>query len=352
MTGTIPIQHTTHSKRHEVDFTSLEFGKVPTDHMFLSLYKAGEWRDAGVVPFRNLSLSPFALGLHYGQAVFEGLKAFRMVDNRICVFRAGANWERLQKTLERMSMPGIPKDLFMAGLAALVETERDWVPEGEGQSLYLRPLVFASEARLGVKIAEEYHFLILASPVGAFYPKPLRVRVETKYVRAAKGGVGFAKCAGNYGAAYFPTQLAKEAGYDQVLWTDSHDHAWLEESGTMNIMAIIGDELVTPPLSSSILAGITRECLLKLAPEFGLKPVERPIGVQELEERLIHGHIGALFGAGTAAIVAPIELVHVNGIDYPVPVNPDSPMYKLKARLENIRRGASPDIHGWNELII
>lgn len=352
MTGTIPIQRTTHSKRHEVDFTSLEFGKVPTDHMFLSLYKGGQWRNASVLPFGNLSLSPFALGLHYGQAVFEGMKAFRMVDGHICVFRAVANWERLQKTLERMSMPGIPKDLFMDGLAALVDTERDWIPDGEGQSLYLRPLVFASEARIGVKISEEYHFLILASPVGAFYPKPLRVRVETKYVRAAQGGVGFAKCAGNYGAAYFPTQLAKEAGYDQVLWTDSRDHAWLEESGTMNIMAIMGDELVTPPLSSSILAGITRDCLLTLAPEFGLKPVERPIGVQELEERMQQGRLDALFGAGTAAIVAPIETVHVNGTDYPVPVNPDSPMFKLKARLESIRRGASADIHGWNELII
>lgn len=348
----IPIHKVAQSRLDQVDFDHLEFGKVATDHLFQAKYYDNAWQDASVKPFEPITLSPFALVFHYGQAVFEGMKAFYRADGKIGIFRPTRNWQRLNRSLERMAMPTIERELFMEGLRTLIETDSAWVPNKPGQALYLRPVVFATEGRLGVKISEEYLFQIQASPVAAFYNKNLRLKVETEFVRAAKGGVGYAKCAGNYGAAFYPAKLAKEQGFDQVIWTDAKEHQFVEESGTMNIMFIIDDKLVTPPTSTSILAGITRESLLKLAPEFGLTAEERPVSLDELEERLSNGTIREVFGAGTAATVAPIESIHLRGKDYQIPIADGDIKFQMKQYLEDLRKGVIEDKFGWNEMII
>ena len=247
----INVKQAKHSRIQEVDFDQLEFGKHISDHMLICDYDEGEWRQPLIVPFANLSLNPATLALHYGQTVFEGMKAFRMHDGRINIFRMEKHYDRFVRSLERMCMAIPPEDIFVGGLLKLVETDRAWVPEKPGASLYLRPFIYASEAKFGVKISDQYRFIIFTGPVPELYAAPIKVKVETKYTRASRGGTGFAKCGGNYGGAYFPTKLARQQGYDQVLWTDGKENKFIEESGMMNAMFVISDVLVTPPLSDS-----------------------------------------------------------------------------------------------------
>ena len=347
---TIDIQKAPTSRAPEIDWNDLPFGVVHTDHFFMARYRNGHWEQARILPFQNLSLSPFALCLHYGQTIFEGLKAFRMDDGKISIFRPEKNHERFVRSAERMCMPAVPEEYFLDGLHRLIELESQWVPEPP-MCLYIRPFMIASEPRIKVKVSDEYLFLIVLSPVGPYYSEPLKVKVETEFVRAAEGGVGYAKCGGNYGASFYPFKKAGEAGYDQVIWTDSRKNAFLEESGTMNIMLVIDDELVTPPTSDSILAGVTRDSILQLAPRLGLKPVERRVDIAELEQLLQNGRLREAFGAGTAAMVAPIREIGINGRDYPVPVESDAYMFKAKALLEDMRYGRKPDEFGWNRVI-
>ena len=260
----IVVRKTNHSKIHEVDFDHLEFGKYVSDHMLVCDYRDGEWQQAADCPFANLSLNPATLALHYGQTVFEGMKAFRMEDGRINIFRIDKHYDRFVKSLESMCMAVPPKEIFIDGLSKLVETDKAWVPKQTGASLYLRPFMYASEAKFGIKISDEYRFIIFTGPVPDLYAHPIKVKVETNYNRAAKGGTGFAKCGGNYGGAHYPTRLASEQGYDQVLWTDAKENKFIEESGMMNVMFVINDVLVTPPLSDSILDGVTRDSLLDI----------------------------------------------------------------------------------------
>lgn len=345
----IIVRKTRHSRIDEVDFTDLEFGKYVSDHMFICDFIDGEWQMPQIVPFANLSLSPATLALHYGQTVFEGMKAFRMEDGRVNIFRINRHYERLVRSLERMCMPAIPESVFVEGLQQLVALDRDWVPGLPGSSLYLRPFMYASEARFGVKISEQYRFIIFTGPVGPYYGQPLKVKVETEYIRAAKGGTGAAKCGGNYGGAFYPTKLARDAGYDQVLWTGGRDNQFIEESGTMNVMFVIGDVLVTPPLSDSILDGITRDTLLTLARDMGYKTAERPVSITELEAAFRTKSITEAFGAGTAAVVAPIETIHFYGTDHHLPrYSHENLLYRLKQRLEAIRTGRLEDTYGWN----
>ncbi|MEO6253360.1 MAG: branched-chain amino acid aminotransferase, partial [Ferruginibacter sp.] len=273
----ISVRKTNHSRINEVDFNQLEFGKYIADHMLVCDYAHGEWKQPQIVPYANLSLSPSALALHYGQTVFEGMKAFRMHDGRINIFRMEKHYDRFVKSLDRMCMAVPPKEIFMDGLMQLIGLDKAWVPTKAGQALYLRPFVFASEARFGVKVSEEYRFVIFTGPVPALYVDPIKVKVETQYIRAAKGGTGFAKCGGNYGASFLPTQQARLEGYDQVLWTDGKENKFIEESGMMNVMFVINDTLVTPPLSDSILDGITRDSLLTIARDLAYKTEERPV---------------------------------------------------------------------------
>ncbi len=345
----IVVRKTNHSKIHEVDFEHLEFGKYVSDHMFVCDYRNGKWHQPQIVPFANLSLNPAALALHYGQTVFEGMKAFYMADGRINIFRIDRHYDRFVKSLERMCMAVPPRETFIEGLARLVEIDRDWVPKQAGASLYLRPFMYASEAKFGIKISEEYRFLVFTGPVPDLYAHPIKVKVETNYNRAVRGGAGFAKCGGNYGAVHYPTLLARAQGYDQVLWTDAKENKFIEESGMMNVMFVINDVLVTPPLSDSILDGVTRDSLLSLAADFGYKTEERQVSVEELERAFREKTITEAFGAGTAAVVAPIQTIHINGIDYHLPAyTPENILNRLKYQLELIRSGREADEHEWN----
>ncbi len=345
----IPLRRTAHSKIHEVDFDALEFGKYMSDHMLLCDYANGEWRQPQIVPFANLSLSPSSLALHYGQTVFEGMKAFGMDNGHVNVFRINKHYDRFVRSLERMCMAVPPKEIFTEGILKLIEVDKAWVPKQKGASLYIRPFVYASEARFGVKISDQYRFVIFTGPVPELYANPIKVKVETNFVRAAKGGPGFAKCGGNYGGVFYPTKQARSQGYDQVLWTDAKENKFIEESGTMNAMFVINDTLITPPLSDSILDGITRESLLIIANDLGYKTEERPVSIDELEKAFQNRTITEAFGAGTAAVVAPIKTIHINGIDYDLPqYSHESILNKIKRKLERIRTGQDEDVYGWN----
>ncbi|MFN8243030.1 MAG: branched-chain amino acid aminotransferase [Ferruginibacter sp.] len=348
----IPVLKTTQSRIKEVNFDQLEFGKYVADHMLVCDYARGSWHTPQLLPYANLSLSPSTLALHYGQTVFEGMKAFRMQDGRVNIFRIDRHYDRFVRSLERMCMPPIPREIFTEGLLQLISLDNAWVPNKPGDALYIRPFMIATEARFGVKISDEYRFIIFTGPVPSLYTEPIKVKVETQYVRAARGGTGFAKCGGNYGGAYYPTLQARLQGYDQVLWTDSKENKYIEESGMMNVMFVINNTLVTPPLSDSILDGITRDSLLALAAELGYDVAERPVAVAELEAGLQAGTLTEAFGAGTAAVVAPIKIINVNHTDYELPkYSHDSLLYKLKKQLEAIRLGTAPDIHGWNFIV-
>lgn len=354
----IEIRKAKQSKIDEVDFEALEFGKHTSDHMLVCDYANGGWQQPMIVPFANLSLSPATLALHYGQTVFEGMKAFRMSagagapDGNVNIFRLDRHYDRLVRSLDRMCMAAPPREVFTEGLMKLVQLDNAWVPKKPGTALYLRPFVYASEARFGVKISEQFRFVIFTGPVPELFAQPIKVKVETNYVRAARGGTGFAKCGGNYGGAYYPTKLAREQGYDQVLWTDARDNAFIEESGSMNVMFVIDGTLVTPPLSDSILDGVTRDSLLVLAGDMGYATEERPVAVQELETAFRNKTITEAFGAGTAAVVAPIQTIHINGIDHQLPAySNESLQWKVKDKLTRIRTGSEEDIYGWNFIV-
>jgi branched-chain amino acid aminotransferase len=262
------------------------------------------------------------------------------------------HYDRLVRSLERMCMAVIPKDIFVDGMMQLIELDKAWVPSEPGTALYIRPFMIASEERFGVKVSDEYRFIIFSGPVPSLYADPIKVKVESEYVRAAKGGTGFAKCGGNYGASFYPTKMAKEEGFDQVLWTDSIEHKYIEESGMMNVMFVINNILLTPPLSDSILDGVTRDSLLTIARDLGYKTEERQVSVAELETAFEYGTITEAFGAGTAAVVAPIKTIRINDIDLHLPkYNHNSLSSKIKQQLEKVRSGTDADIHGWNFIV-
>lgn len=350
--ASIPVKKTSQSRLSDIDFTKLEFGKYIADHMLIADYKNGQWHTPEIVPYGDLKMSPAILSLHYGQAVFEGMKAYHMKDGNVSIFRIHKHHERLNKSLARMCMPAVPHDLFVQGLSTLVETDHNWVPRAEGSSLYIRPLVFASEARLGVKVSDEYKLIIMSSPVGPYYSKPLRVKVEEHYVRAAEGGTGFAKCAGNYGGAFLPTQQAREQGFDQVLWTDAKEHHYIDEAGTMNVMFVLDGKLITPKLTSAILDGVTRDSIITLSQDLGFPIEERKVNISELAEGFNNGTLTEAFGAGTAAVVAPISIINIHGKDYQLPqAGATSFQQQVKQKLHNIRVGAEADEHQWNHIV-
>jgi branched-chain amino acid aminotransferase len=347
----INVKKTSFSKLKEVDFNNLEFGKHTADHMLICDYSNGEWQQPEIIPFGNLSLRPDTLALHYGQTVFEGMKAFRMDDGRINIFRLHRHYERFTRSLERMCMPYMPEEIFCEGLKQLIKTDSGWVPWKKGSSLYIRPFMYASEAKLGIKPADEYRFIIFSSPVQSVFAKPIKVKVETEYIRAARGGTGAAKCGGNYGGSFYPTQLAKKQGYDQILWTAGKDNRFIEESGMMNALFVIEKTLITAPLSDSILDGVTRDSLLTLAQDMGIKVEERPVSIDELKAAFVDDRISEAFGVGTAAVVAPIELIGIGNTDYRLPLYTEKNIFnKLKQRLEQVRTGAAEDHYKWNTI--
>jgi branched-chain amino acid aminotransferase len=353
----IPVRLAHETRLNEVDWNNLELGTYTSDHMLVCDYSDGRWQTPLIQPFGPFSLSPTTLALHYGQTVFEGLKAFRTEGGRVHIFRPDRHYERLVRTTERMCMPAPPADLFMEGLRRLVGLDKDWVPGQPGTSLYLRPMLFATGTKLTVRVSDSYRFAVLCLPAGAYFARPLRVKIERDFARAVHGGTGYAKCGGNYGGAFYPTQQARAEGYDHVIWTDGQQHRYLEEMGMMNIFCVIDGVLVTPPLGDTLLDGVTRDSLLTLALDAGMTVEERPVTVDELREGLERRRVQEVFGAGTAAVVAPIETIGIDGINYPLPVVGDgeggqpggeSVALLLKQELEAIRYGRKPDKYGWN----
>jgi branched-chain amino acid aminotransferase len=345
------ISITKSAERQVTDTRTVPFGKVPTEHMFMAEYKDGKWQNAQVTPFHDLTLSPLALCLHYGQTVFEGMKAFRMNDGKVNIFRMEKHYERFCKSLNRLCMPTVPQELFTNAIKQLVALDADWVPNDDDGSLYVRPFMIATEDRIGVKASDEYLFMVVCSPAFQYYSEPLKVKVETTFVRAASGGTGTAKCGGNYGGALYPSKLAREAGYDQVLWTDSVHHEFIEESGTMNAMFVIDNVLITPQLSGTILDGVTRDSLLKLARAAGITVAERQISYRELIKAFEAGKKVEAFGAGTAAVVAPIKVIAIGNKEYECYIGKDAVMFQLQQELLNLRKGAVADKYNWNTII-
>jgi branched-chain amino acid aminotransferase len=352
LTTSIPVQRVAKSRIKEVDFNNLEFGKYIADHMVVADYKDGKWHEPAIVPFGDILMSPAMLSLHYGQAVFEGMKAFYMNDGNINIFRPQRHHARFNRSLDRMCMPQVSEEMFMQSLRSLIEVDKDWIPTSEGSSFYIRPFMFAYEARLGVKVADHFKFIIINSPVAAYQAKPYRLKVEDTYVRTAEGGTGFAKCAGNYGGAFYPTQIAREEGFDQILWTDHKEHKYIDEVGMMNVMFVINGKLVTPKLTTAILDGVTRDTILTLAKDMGVTVEERRVSIDEIEAGLKDGSVTEAFGTGTAAVVAPIALIKIKGNDLTIPVaGAESFQLRAKKKLNDIRMGAEPDKYGWNYII-
>jgi branched-chain amino acid aminotransferase len=351
-TASITVERIQNSRLQDVDVANIGFGNYISDHMLVADYKNGAWGEPKVVPYGELPMTPAILALHYGQAIFEGMKAFKMKDGAISIFRVQRHYQRLLKSAERMCMPAISEELFTSGLHSLIETDQKWVPSGEGYSLYIRPLVFATESKLGVKISEQYKFVIMTCPAGPYFTKPIRVKVEEVYVRAAEGGTGFAKCAGNYGGAFYPTQLAREQGFDQVLWTDAKEHKYIDESGAMNVMFVMNGKLVTPKLTSALLDGVTRNSILTLAKDLGMPTEERRVSLDDLLEGFKNGTLTEAFGAGTAAVVSQIATINIHGKDFNLPtIDSTSFQQRVKQKLSNLRTGAEPDVYGWNYII-
>jgi branched-chain amino acid aminotransferase len=351
----IPIHKAIHSRISEVDWDHLELGLYTSDHMLISDYTGGSWQTAEIRPFGPFSLSPTTLALHYGQTIFEGMKAFRMEDGRVQVYRPDKHYERLVLSAQRLCMPVVSAELFREGLRRLVGLDKEWVPGQAGSALYIRPFIIATETRLTAKVSNSYRFAVICTPAGPYYPQPLRVKVERTFVRAAKGGTGSAKCGGNYGASLYPTQKANEEGFDQVLWTDGKEHRYIEESGTMNVFFVIDDKLVTPPLTDSILDGVTRDSLLTLAASAGIAVEERSVSVEELKKGFEKGQLSEAFGAGTAAVISPIQAIGIDGRDYHLPVvgvfGRQSVALRLKEALDDIRYGKKADPYGWNFIV-
>jgi branched-chain amino acid aminotransferase len=310
------VKSTTDQKPRPKD-SDLGFGRYLSDHMFLADYtRQAGWHDARIEPLQNLRLSPAAMVLHYGQEVFEGLKAYHLPDGGIALFRPDKNIERMNASTLRMVMPQMDPDLFFQAMRELVLLDRDWIPTSAGTSLYIRPTMIANEPALGVRPAEQYLFFIITGPVGTYYPegfKPTRIYVTDEYVRAAKGGSGAAKTSGNYARTLLAAKHAAEKGYTQVLWLDARERKYVEEVGTSNIFFLVEDELVTPPLGGTILPGITRDSVLELARSWGLEVSERPISIDEVVEGCKTGTLKEMFATGTAAVISPVGEIGYQG---------------------------------------
>jgi len=344
----ITVTRAEKSKLKETNFDKLVFGRYFTDHMLEADFENGEWKNIEIKPFQPLVMSPALAALHYGQSIFEGIKAYRDKAGNAFIFRPQDNFRRFNISADRMQMPQVPEYIFMEGMRQLVELDKNWIPDKEDYSLYIRPVMFASDEVIGVKPSDSYKFLILLSPTGPYYSAPMRIYVEEKYTRAAPGGVGFSKTAGNYAAALKASAVAKEQGYDQVLWTDAFEHKYVQEIGTMNVFFIIDNVAITPGLGeATILEGVTRDSAITLLKEMGLKVEERPLSIDEVIEADKKGTLKEVFGTGTAATISMIkELKYKNHVIY---FDTDKWIIapELKRQMTDIREGRAVDKFGW-----
>ncbi|MCB7481379.1 branched-chain amino acid aminotransferase [Christiangramia sediminis] len=346
-TSMIDIQRAPQSKISETNFDNLVFGQVFSDHMMECDYKNGEWQAPVIKPYGPLTLEPSARVFHYGQAVFEGMKAYKDNEDKIWLFRPDQNFERINRSSKRLAIPEFPKEYFFNALEELLKIDKDWIKKGFGNSLYLRPFVIATEAGVSASAAKEYKFMIICSPAQAYYSGEVRVKFSEKYSRAADGGVGFAKAAGNYGAQFYPTNLAKEEGFQQIIWTDANTHDYLEEAGTMNIFFRIGDKLVTAPTNDRILDGVTRKSVLTLAEEFDIETEVRRVSVQEIIDAAEKGELKEMFGSGTATVINPIAGFGYKDQKFELPKMEDSYARFFKDKLMKIQYNEAEDKFGW-----
>ena len=347
----ITVQKVTTSRLPEVDFNNLTFGSTFTDHMFMCDFKNGTWQDAKIIPYGPLTISPAAKVFHYGQAVFEGMKAYKDEQGEIFLFRPDENLSRINKSSKRMAIPEFPEALFFEALHKLLELDKDWVQSGIGNSLYIRPFAMATQVGVSASPSNEYKFMILCAPVNAYYTGDVSVEIAQKYSRSADGGVGAAKAAGNYGAQFYPTNLARERGFQQVIWTDSNEHKYLEEAGTMNVFFRINDTLITAPTSDRILDGETRKSVLALAEKAGIATEVRKLTVAELVVAAKAGELKEMFGSGTAAVISPISAFDYDGTTYDIEKQSDSYAHRFKQELMNIQHNRADDPFGWRYAI-
>ena len=347
MSSNIKIELTKNSKIDTVDFNNLPFGSILSDHMFVCDYKDGKWQNSTIQPYAPIQLDPSAKIFHYGQSIFEGMKAYKDADKNTMLFRPLENHKRLNKSAERLVIPQVPEDIFMDGLKKLLEIDNAWIPTNEGSSLYIRPFIFASGNGFHASPADEYKLIICSAPSGAYFSGKVKVLIEEKYARAANGGVGFAKAGGNYAAQFYPTQLAIEKGYNQVIWTDDNTHEYIEEAGAMNIFVRINDTLITSPTSDRILDGITRKSILQLARDKNINVEERKITVTEVVAAAKDGSLKEMFGAGTAAVISPIAGFGFKGEDFDLPEFDNTFASQLKKHITDIQTNKVEDPYGW-----
>jgi len=354
MTETLDISITKVAKSRlaETDFNNLPFGRTFSDHMFVADYADGEWKNFQIVPYGDIALSPAISAIHYGQSFFEGLKAYKHVDGKVSVFRPYMNAARFNKSAERLCMPELPEDIFVQSIAALVDLDKDWIPAKPNHSLYIRPFMFATDPFLGVAPSKTYKYMVLTGPTGPYFSKTLRVKIETHFSRSTEGGFGYAKAAGNYGGAMLPAKKAVDEGYDQLIWTDSKEHAYMEELGAANVMFVLDGKLITPSTRDTILKGVTRDTVLALAREWGYTVEERRVSVAEVLEGAKNGKLTDAFGAGTAATIAPIGEIEHEGELYTLP-DPSQREFSKRVlkTLDEIRYGVIADPYGWNYMV-
>lgn len=346
------IEKASSSKIGQVDFQNLSFGTVFTDHMFVCDYKNNMWQTPQIMPYQPLVMQPSSRVFHYGQAVFEGMKAYRDDDGGVWMFRPDENFMRINKSSARLQMPEFPEEYFFEGLKTLLQLDNEWIKPGIGNSLYIRPFVIATQAGILAAPSDEYKFVIICSPAQSYYGGEVRVKIAEKFSRAADGGFGYAKAAGNYAGQFYPTRLAQEEGYQQVIWTDANTHEYIEEAGTMNIFVRIGDKLVTCPVGDRILDGVTRKSVIALAEDQGIELEIRPIKVQELLDGMKNNSLKELFGSGTAAVINPILGFGYKGERYELPVVDDSYASRFKKELMNIQYNRAEDKFGWRYRVI
>lgn len=343
----LQVEKIAKSKISEVDFSTLKFGQIFTDHMFECDFENGEWQTPIIRPYQPILFDPSLKVFHYGQAVFEGMKAYKDDNNDVWLFRPDQNQQRLNISAERMDMPAFPKDLFFEGLLTLLKMDSEWVQKGEGNALYIRPFIIATENCVSASTSNKYKFMIILSPVQSYYSGEVRVVFADKYSRSADGGVGFAKAAGNYAGSFYPTKLANQQGFQQVVWTDSSKHEFLEEAGVMNVFFRVNDTLLTAPTSDRILDGITRKSIIQFAEDKGIKVDVRPVRVTEIVESARKGELLEMFGAGTAAVISPILGFSNKEESFELPKVENSYASFIKKGITDIQINKAEDKFGW-----
>jgi branched-chain amino acid aminotransferase len=344
----IALTKTKTSQLSQVDFDNIPFGRVFSDHMFVADYDGKDWKNLRIVPFESFSMHPAAMGLHYGQSIFEGMKASKNEEGQPLFFRPEDHAKRFNNSARRMCMPEVPEELFLEALHRLVGVDQAWIPPRKGSALYIRPIMFANDEFVGVRPSQHYRFIIFTGPVGPYYPKPVRLFAESHYIRAAAGGVGEAKTAGNYAAAMLPAKMAQDKGFDQVLWLDAREFKYIQEVGTMNIFFVIDGVVVTPAAGGTILRGITRDSAIKILKSRGIPVEERPLSIDEVMEAHQKGTLQEAFGTGTAAVVAHVADISYNDQLIHLPSMEERKIGQLiKDEIDGLRAGTVADGNGW-----